>query len=157
MNTNAFHSHNAIIVAIGNDARQDDGLGWAFAKAVETDGRFAGSIEYRYQLQVEDAELIAGYDSILFVDASKAVLPAGFEYQQLAPALEFTFSTHALSPASVLALCQQVYERSPDAWLMAISGEAWELQFGLSAAGARHLEAALEHFFNLATSAMSAN
>jgi hypothetical protein len=40
---------------------------------------------------------------------------------------------------------------------MAISGEAWELQFGLSAAGARHLEAALEHFFNLATSALSAS
>ncbi|HRJ13673.1 MAG TPA: hydrogenase maturation protease [Saprospiraceae bacterium] len=148
MNANAFFSNQTIIMAIGNDARQDDGLGWAFAKAVETDGRFAGRIEYRYQLQVEDAELIAGYDGVLFVDASKSVLFKGFEYQELEPALEFAFSTHALSPASVLALCRQVYERSPEAWLMAIGGEEWELQFGLSAAGGAHLKAALEFFFN---------
>jgi hydrogenase maturation protease len=156
MNTNAFSSNKTILIAIGNDARQDDGLGWAFAKAVETDGRFAGSIEYRYQLQVEDAEMIAIYDSVLFVDATKEPLPEGFHYQKLAPALEFTFSTHALSPGSVLALCQQVYECSPDAWLMAISGEEWELQFGLSESGARHLEAALEFFISVETNAQSA-
>jgi len=155
MNANAFSSEKTILIAIGNDARQDDGLGWAFAKAVETDGRFAGRIEYRYQLQVEDAEMIAGYDCVLFVDATKELLQEGFQYQKLAPALEFTFSTHALSPGSVLALCQQVYERSPDAWLMAVSGEEWELQFGLSIAGARHLKTALEYFFSRATNAQS--
>lgn len=151
MNANAFLSDQTIIIAIGNDARQDDGLGWAFAKAVESDGRFGGRIEYRYQLQVEDAELIAGYDCVLLVDASKKSFPQGFEYQKLAPALEFTFSTHALSPASVLALCQQVYERSPDAWLMAISGEQWELQFGLSSIGEKHLKSAYEYFITAAT------
>lgn len=153
MNSKTFLSNKTILIAIGNDARQDDGLGWAFAKAVESSGRFGGRIEYRYQLQVEDAELIAGYDGVLFVDASKESLPEGFEYQELAPALEFTFSTHALSPGSVLALCQQVYGHTPNAWLMAISGEAWELQFGLSAAGERRLKAALEYFYNTATNA----
>lgn len=148
MNADAFLSDQTIIIAIGNDARQDDGLGWAFARAVETDGRFAGRIEYRYQLQVEDAELMAGYDCVLLVDASKKILPKGFEYEQLAPSMEFTFSTHALSPASVMALCRQVYDRSPDVWLMAIGGEEWELQFGLSAAGDAHLKAALEYFFH---------
>lgn len=153
MNAAAFLSDNTILIAIGNDARQDDGLGWAFAKAVETDGRFAGRIEYRYQLQVEDAELIAAYDCVVFVDASKESLPKGFEYQKLAPALEFAFSTHALSPASILALCQQVYSRSPDSWLMAIGGEEWELQFGLTEAGERRLKAAWEYFINTATNA----
>jgi hydrogenase maturation protease len=133
-----------ILLAIGNDARQDDGLGWAYARALEAQGRFEGAVEYRYQLQIEDADLIAQYDTVIFVDASKETLPGGYVFARLEPALEFAFSTHALSPAAVLALCETVYGRCPEAWLLAIGGEAWELAFGLSAAGEQHLAAALE-------------
>ncbi len=132
-----------LLIAIGNDARQDDGLGWAYARAMETQGRFEGDVEYRYQLQVEDADLIAAYEQVVFADASKEALPGGYSFTPLEPALDFAFTTHALAPAAVLALCENIYGRRPKAWLMAIGGEAWELEFGLSEAGRRHLERAL--------------
>lgn len=136
-------SDKTLLLAIGNDARQDDGLGWAYARALEAQGGFGGAVEYRYQLQIEDADLIAQYDTAIFVDASKTALPEGYVFTRLAPALEFAFSTHALSPAAVLSLCETVYGRCPEAWLLAIAGEAWELEFGLSEAGERNLAAAL--------------
>ncbi|MBX2928068.1 MAG: hydrogenase maturation protease [Saprospiraceae bacterium] len=132
-----------LLLAIGNDARQDDGLGWAYARALEAQGRFDGAVEYRYQLQIEDADLIAAYDTVVFADASKTALSEGYAFTRLTPALEFAFSTHALSPAAVLALCETVYGRCPEAWLLTIGGEAWELAFGLSEAGERNLAAAL--------------
>ena len=134
-----------VLIAIGNDARQDDGLGWAFARALQDEGRFDGVVEYRYQLQVEDADLIAPFDKVIFVDAAKTSLPGGYAFIPLEPALDFAFTTHALAPAAVLSLCETVYGRRPEAWLMAISGETWELEFGLSATGKRNLEAALSH------------
>ncbi len=132
-----------LLIAIGNDARQDDGLGWAFARALQDEGRFEGAVEYRYQLQVEDADLIAHYENVIFVDASKEALPQGYAFTRLEPVLDFAFSTHALSPAAVLSLCDTVYGRRPEAWLLAIGGESWELEFGLSEAGERNLAAAL--------------
>lgn len=136
-------SDKRLLIAIGNDARQDDGLGWAYARVLEAQGGYEGAVEYRYQLQIEDADLIASYDTVVFADASKTVLPEGYAFSRLEPALEFAFSTHALSPAAVLALCETVYGRCPEAWLLAIGGEAWELEFGLSEAGGRNLAAAL--------------
>ncbi len=133
-----------LLIAIGNDARQDDGLGWAYARAIEAGGRFTGQIEYRYQLQVEDADLIAGFESVIFVDASKEALPGGYTFTPLAPALDFAVTTHALAPAAVLALCESIYGKRPEAWLLAISGEEWELEFGLSESAQRRLEAALQ-------------
>jgi hydrogenase maturation protease len=133
----------ALLLAIGNDARQDDGLGWAFANTLEKHGQFPGEIAWRYQLQVEDADLIAGFNTVLFVDASKDTFENGFSFQPLQPALNFAFSTHALAPEAVLALAEQVCGKQPEAWLLAISGESWDLEFGLSPQAANNLSAAL--------------
>ncbi len=133
-----------LLLAIGNDARQDDGLGWAFAQALETNPPPNWRIEYRYQLQVEDAALIAEYEQVIFADATHEALPQGYTFGRLAPAASFTFTTHALPPAAVLALCQQIYERSPRAWLLAIAGAQWALEQGLSHIAQQHLQTALE-------------
>jgi hydrogenase maturation protease len=131
-----------ILIAIGNDARQDDGLGWALGNLVEP--QFAGEIAYRYQLQIEDADLISGFEEVVFVDAFKGALSAGYSWSSLTPALEFGFSTHALAPGAILALCESLYAHSPKAWLLAISGEAWELAHGLSPKAQQNLSCALE-------------
>ena len=60
---------SALLVGIGNSGRQDDGLGWAFLDRIEQDALFDGRIEYRYQLQVEDAALVRDAARIVFVDA----------------------------------------------------------------------------------------
>jgi Ni,Fe-hydrogenase maturation factor len=66
-----------IVLGIGNTGRQDDGLGWLFLDRLKEAG-FEGAMEYRYQLQVEDAELISRYSQVIFVDASKTDLSNGF-------------------------------------------------------------------------------
>lgn len=132
-----------LLLVIGNDARQDDGLGWAFGREIEQREIASWAIEYRYQLQVEDADLIARFEEVVFVDAFKGSLPEGYTLTPLTPALEFGFSTHALAPGAILALCQTLYSDSPKAWLMAIAGEAWELETGLSARAHKNLDNAL--------------
>lgn len=132
-----------LLIAIGNDARQDDGLGWAFGRALEQKGILPWAVEYRYQLQVEDADLIARFEEVIFVDAYKGELPGGYTWEPLMPLLEFGFSTHALAPGAILALCQTLYTKCPQAWLIAIAGEAWELEPSLSEAAGKNLENAL--------------
>jgi Ni,Fe-hydrogenase maturation factor len=60
-----------IILGIGNNGRQDDGLGWLFLDSLK-DLESKLTLEYRYQLQIEDAELISNYKTVIFVDASKS-------------------------------------------------------------------------------------
>lgn len=132
-----------LLIAIGNDGRQDDGLGWAFGQAMEADAAFRGAVAYRYQLQVEDALLIADAPVVIFVDACRVELPQGFEFTPLQPVANFGFTTHQLSPATVLALSKQLYGAEPQAFLLKIMGTAWALERGLSKAGKQNLALAL--------------
>lgn len=135
-----------LLLAIGNDGRQDDGLGWAFAQAMETQQTFPGDIVYRYQLQIEDALLLVDYPTVLFVDACREELPRGFELASLQPAANFAVTTHQLNPATVLALAEQLYGVKPQAYLLKITGVKWELERALSESGHKHLKRAIERF-----------
>ena len=137
---------NILLFAIGNSGRQDDGLGWAFAEAVEQAGFFKGKIHYRYQLQVEDSELVSQAGHVIFVDAFKGKLQEGFAWQPCKPAAEFQFSTHAISPESILFLCKNIYGADPPAHCLVMQGEAWELEIGLTAAARSRLEGAVGFF-----------
>ncbi len=133
----------AMLIGIGNDGRNDDGLGWAFLNAIEQDERFCGPIVYRYQLQIEDAELISHARRVVFVDACHHELPNGYQWQTCEPVHEVEFTSHQLSPQTVLYLCQQLYETTPQASLLLIEGCSWDLQLGLSAAANSNLNAVL--------------
>lgn len=147
MKTVAFQklsvSDKTLWIGIGNSGRQDDGLGWAFLdKANHTE--LPGQKEYRYQLQIEDADLIRRFDQIIFVDATKEELPHGFVMHRIGQGEEVAFTTHALSPESVLALCRDVYGRMPKAWILAISGRKWNIGEGLSQVAEENLQTVLE-------------
>jgi hydrogenase maturation protease len=135
-----------LLIGIGNSSRRDDGLGWAFLEAVEQLPSFQGRAEYRYQLQVEDAALIAEYPTVVFVDAFQGKLPGGFRWQACAPAPAFEFTTHALPPEAILFLCEELYGRQPAAYTLALEGLEWGLREGLSARAVEHLQAGLVHF-----------
>ncbi len=76
MNVNVEKKH--IIFGIGNCGRQDDGIGWAFLDLLNKNEFKRTSFEYKYQLQIEDAEQISNYDTVIFVDASKNDLINGY-------------------------------------------------------------------------------
>jgi hydrogenase maturation protease len=133
-----------LLVCIGNIGRGDDGLGWAFADRLV--GHENLDIVYRYQLQIEDAELISHYQKVWFVDASHQPSPLGFECKDLGGEGHFSYTTHALHPAAVVQLCHQLYEHRPQAHLLGISGTVFGLGRELSETARDHLEKAT-HFF----------
>jgi hydrogenase maturation protease len=129
-----------LVIGIGNDSRQDDGLGWALLDKIEE--KFPGETElvYRYQLNIEDADLIKDADCVLFVDACENQIEQGSAIEPCTPNGEITYTTHALSPAAVLALCNQVYDENPEAYVLSMQGYEWELETGLTDRGRQNLE-----------------
>lgn len=123
--------NQTLFIGIGNSARQDDGLGWAFVEQIEECFPEV-DVQYKFQLNIEDAELISKYDKVYFVDAFRGNLTSGFFCQICQPLPSAEFSTHLLSPASVLYLCQELYQKIPQAWVIGIKGYTWELEEGLS-------------------------
>ena len=137
---------NLLVIGIGNCGRADDGLGWAFLDQLEAqEADF--SMAYRYQLQIEDAEMISHHPVIIFVDATEEVLPDGFKWQVCRPMGSYSYSTHALAPEAVTILCEQLYDATPKVYILAIQGNDWGLKEGLSKGAQRNLLKALK-FFN---------
>ena len=119
------------IYGFGNPGRQDDGLGPAIIERLEAE-KIQGIItDCNYQLNIEDADNISGSSVVIFVDASiDADEP--FSFREIEPAAEITFTTHSMSPESVIALCSDIYNRAPEAYVMAIRGYEWDFSEGLS-------------------------
>ncbi|MBT8259230.1 MAG: hydrogenase maturation protease [Bacteroidia bacterium] len=124
--------NKVLILGIGNVGRQDDALGWMFLEYLDTEHFSSVDIEYRYQLQVEDAELIGSYDRILFIDACKTEIDRGFFMKPCVSSDKHSFSTHSLLPETVMHLAGSLYENIPDAFVMGIQGYEWELEMGVS-------------------------
>ena len=133
-----------LVIGIGNTGRADDGLGWEFVDKLVDDERF--DIVHRYQLQVEDADLIASYDKVWFVDASEARYEDGFECKELKAEGDFTYTTHELHPSAVLHLCHDLFKKYPECYLIGISGDDWELGHKMSGAAKDRLKKAFHYF-----------
>lgn len=141
----AIWPEDLLVIGIGNCGRADDGLGWAFLEQLEAEDEEA-KIAYRYQLQIEDAELISRHSAVLFVDATEEILPAGFRFRLCKPTPRFDYSSHALAPETITGLCRQLYNATPQAHILAIQGYQWGLREGLSREAQENLLKALQFF-----------
>lgn len=135
-----------ILFGIGNCGRADDGLGWAFLDIIKDKLPDNYDIEYRYQLQVEDAELATNYDTVLFIDAHTVVFEKGFVWEACQPKATESFTTHELDPQSVLYLTDTIYNKQPESYILGISGEDFKLAMGLSELAESNLTKALDFF-----------
>jgi len=135
-----------VILGVGNDSKGDDGLGWAFLDALEKDPGVKARLIYRYQLQPEDAAEIAGARWVVFVDATKTMLENGFLWEPGMPEQQPMVNSHWLPPSAVLGFCLQAWGVCPEAWVLSISGQQWELGQGLSDKSAGFLADALSFF-----------
>ncbi len=133
-----------LVFGWGNPSRGDDALGPLFVERVQAMGLAGVECLTDFQLQVEHALDLHGRRLILFVDASVEA-EAPFSVEPLAPARDESFSSHAMTPQSVLQVyCDLEDEEPPPAWLLAIRGERFELGEPLTPAAAAGLEAAVE-------------
>jgi hydrogenase maturation protease len=135
-----------LVFGIGNSGREDDGLGWAFLDRVQQEFNFQARFEYRYQLQIEDAALICSAERVVLVDSFNGQLPGGFRWTRCKARSDFQFTSHVLPPEAVIYLCRQLYSTEPEAYLLAIQGESWKLETGLSNTAQGNLKAALGCF-----------
>lgn len=135
-----------LLFGIGNCGRADDGLGWAFLDRMESHLPDNYVYEYRYQLQIEDADLASQYDMIVFIDAHKDNLEDGFQWERCFPKATNSFTTHELDPATVLYLTESIYDKNPKAYILAITGEKYGLSIGLSIAAEQNLSMAMRFF-----------
>ena len=132
-----------LVFGWGNPSRGDDALGPLFVERVEALDLPGVECLTDFQLQVEHALDLHGRRLVLFVDASVDAA-APFEVSQVVPARDESFTSHAMSPRSVLQVyCDLEDEEPPPAWLLAIRGERFELGEPLSPAAADGLEAAV--------------
>lgn len=134
---------STLVFAWGNPARGDDALGPMLVEAIEAMALPDVECLTDFQLQVEHALDLQGRRRVLFVDASMAS-SAPFELVPLAPARDDSFSSHAVSPASVLQVyCDVLGGVPPPALQLAIRGRSWELGEAPSSEALFNLQAAL--------------
>jgi hydrogenase maturation protease len=132
-----------LVLGIGNPGRRDDGLGPLLVDRLRALNLPGVEADANYQLQVEDALSVSRFERVVFADAASSGARA-VRLIALKPLPEFAFTTHALSPRSVLALARELYGKSPEARLLAIRGYDFGLGEGLTARAAGNLEAALQ-------------
>jgi len=130
-----------LIIACGNPLRGDDGLGPALIDRLSWLDRSDIETDVDYQLNIEDAVTVAAHERILFVDAS-VTAPSPFLLKPLAPSSEIAFTSHRVTPGTVLAICHDHFDHRPEAWVMAIRGFHFELGEGLSVDALGNLEEA---------------
>ena len=124
--------NKTIVFGIGNVGRQDDGLGWLFLDYLKEKQYNHLDLEYRYQLQIEDAELICNYETVIFVDAVKSNVVEGFYFEECKPSAKYGFSTHELAPETILHLAKSLYQHQPKTYILGIQGIQWNLEIGLT-------------------------
>lgn len=138
-----------LILACGNPSRGDDALGPLFlerlAELQEQHGDWNDiDLLTDFQLQIEHAVDLENRALTLFVDASVSC-PPPYRFTRLQPARDASYTSHALSPAAVLHVYQQInHAPPPPAFQLAIRGERFDLGERLSAAAEANLAAALE-------------
>lgn len=139
-----------LILAIGNPSRGDDALGPLFLERLAAQQEQSGDwndIELLtdFQLQIEHAVDLENRELVLFVDASVSC-PPPFQFTRLQPARDTSYTSHALTPAAVLHVYEQINSMpAPPAFLLAIRGEHFELGESLGMAAAENLRAALKY------------
>ncbi len=115
-----------LLVGFGNPAREDDGLGPAAADELEKYNIEGLTVDANYQLSVEDAADAAEHDIVIFVDASiKGDGP--FEFFQLEPVNQQSFSSHSVEPAGVLGMAKELFNSKCRGYMMGIRGYSFEM------------------------------
>ena len=137
---------NILIYGYGNPGRQDDGLGVKLAEEIDNWAKENNldhiKTDINYQLNIEDAFLIKDFDLVIFADATIEEDVSDFKITEVIPSEKTEFTMHAVSPAFILHLCQNLYKKYPETKLVHIKGYKWELKEGLTSSGQKNLNIA---------------
>lgn len=125
-----------LIFGYGNPDRQDDGVAWHVLASLarrlgqyaprnpedEFDENGAPRLNYNLQLIPELAESIARYERVCFVDAHTGNIPEDIQVVPIQANYQNSPFSHHMTPQTLLALCQALYQAVPQAVLVSIRG-----------------------------------
>jgi len=130
-----------LLLAVGNKARQDDALAPLLAEQFETLNLAHVDIRIDYQICVEHAFDLAGYDRVVFMDAARLDDP--FQFTQLTPAQTGTLTSHRVDPAVVLHMAHKLFNARTRGYTLAIQGHDFDaIAEGLSPGAQDNLKVA---------------
>ena len=133
-----------LIFGYGNPGRGDDALGPLFISEIEKLGLPDVECQNDMQLQVEHLLDMQDREMVLFVDADVSC-KAPFEFGELKPEKDSSYSSHAMTPQALLHSFPNVLKQEPPAtFLLRIRGERFELGDDLSPQASKHLKASID-------------
>lgn len=118
------------LIGYGNPLCGDDGVGWAVAEAIER-SMLPIDTAVIHQLTPEWAEPISQSNLVIFVDAAIEGVPGEVRMLPLGPAAAHGGS-HETTAEGVLSMAACLYGYCPPAYMVAITGESFELSESLS-------------------------
>jgi len=139
---------NILIIGYGNSSRQDDGIAPELINRLEKciNKQEIENIDLlsNTQLDIEDAYIISVKDIVFFVDATEEniddFLITRVEAEDSGPG----YSLHTVSPGFILQLCQTLYKKIPEAYLVHIKGYKWGIKDELSKKALKNIDKTLE-------------
>lgn len=123
------------VIAYGNPDRRDDGCGWHVAEKLRSSlpENTGTTIRTLHQLDPVLAEELGDAREVIFVDATVEELANGSQWERVMPETGLLpLMTHHLRPSFLLGLALSVWGRCPEAWLVTVGGQDFELGEGLS-------------------------
>ncbi len=131
-----------LVIGVGNPARQDDALGPALAEQLEKLAIPGVTVDADYQLAVEQAAMIAEHQAVIIADADASGAEP-FSWKRCAPSRTLDFSSHGVSPQTLLGLAEEFGGKPTPTFILGIRGYQFgSLQEGLSTGALRNLAAA---------------
>ena len=116
-----------LIFAYGNPSRGDDALGPAMYDLLHEMLPDDVELLTDFQLQIEHSMDLDQREAVLFIDASISA-EAPFHFYPLQAERDNSFTSHAMSPTSLLDAYQQVNKQlAPPAFMLEIRGYEFEL------------------------------
>jgi len=119
-----------LVIGYGNTLREDDGVGFRVAEAVETWNLADVNALPCHQLTPELAADMAKADRVIFVDATLPQNPhSPIVVEQIRPETNLVLGpAHHSSPQALLSLTQQLYNKLPRAYTMLLP--SWAMGYG---------------------------
>lgn len=135
-----------LLFGYGNADRQDDGVAWHVLHQVKLDLGLPNpesipeelnddtdpALLFQLQLTPEDAEGLAAFDRICFIDAHTGAVPEEIHFVEIAPSFQHSPLTHHLTPQSLLSIIQTLYHKDPKSVLISVRGYEFEFTPSLS-------------------------
>jgi hydrogenase maturation protease len=117
-----------LVIGYGSPIRGDDAIGPLAADALAAGPLPPGlQVLSRHVLTAELAEDLAAVDRVIVLDAAAQGRPGEVQVRKLQPdAHALSTMAHFLDPRELLAWCDTLYERAPEAWLVSAAGESFD-------------------------------